>query len=350
MIIRISGMNTVLVLGNGFDLEMGLQTRYQDFYKSGFCPKSYPAPLIFHLNQKWQDDLEDVKWYDLENELLNYYVSFKKKGEPQDIIDEKELEYLKKILPYQISFGVYSEEYGDQIDSLFQKGIIVRVPLGYAIPYQEDLFLSPIERDKRALEMIKKGLCAYLKSLEANPEPPRYCVAFQVFRSLVDSKSENDTLNIYSFNYTRVPWGFSSQFDDIFHYVHGDCDKSNLIIGTRDEEMAKEYCFLQKAFDRHFFPPPLVQDLTSADEVIIFGHSLGLNDRQYFKPFFTAQSSFGSSKPKTITIITKDASSVVEVKRSLQQLTDNQLSVLMSRNHVNFVLTDLVYEDGDSLY
>ena len=62
----------VLILGNGFDLDLGLKTSYKDFWESEFCPKDYPAPLIHHLNQRWPDNLDAVKWYDLENELLNY--------------------------------------------------------------------------------------------------------------------------------------------------------------------------------------------------------------------------------------------------------------------------------------
>ena len=63
----------VLVLGNGFDLDLGLRTSYKDFWESDYCPKSYPAPLIKHLNEKWPDSLDKVKWYDLENELLEYF-------------------------------------------------------------------------------------------------------------------------------------------------------------------------------------------------------------------------------------------------------------------------------------
>ena len=36
----------VLILGNGFDLDLGLKTSYKDFWESEFCPKDYPAPLI----------------------------------------------------------------------------------------------------------------------------------------------------------------------------------------------------------------------------------------------------------------------------------------------------------------
>ena len=63
----------VLVLGNGFDFDLGLRTSYKDFWESEHCPKDYPAPLVKHLNEKWPDNLDKVKWYDLENELLQYF-------------------------------------------------------------------------------------------------------------------------------------------------------------------------------------------------------------------------------------------------------------------------------------
>ncbi len=65
-------MKTVLVIGNGFDLNLHRQTSYKDFWNSNYCPKDYPAPLIAHLNSKWNESSETVKWYDLENELLQY--------------------------------------------------------------------------------------------------------------------------------------------------------------------------------------------------------------------------------------------------------------------------------------
>ena len=341
--------NTVFILGNGFDLDNGLKTSYQNFWESDYCPKFYPAPLIFHLNEKWGNDLSRVKWYDLENELLNYYDDIRGLPERPDVIDAKECEYLSVIQPSQIAYGVYQEKYGDQIDSLCNKLIIVRAPLGYDIPYQEDLLNTPLFRDRQAHERIKLALCKYLDGIQNGPEPYRYNTPFQVFRTLTDNMDNEHTLNIYSFNYTSIPWGFSSDYRDIIHYVHGNCSEKNIIIGTRDENMEKDYCFLQKAFDKHFSPPPIVEDLDSADEVIIYGHSLGLNDRQYFKPFFTRQSGFDQSRKKDITIITKDDESEVEIKRSLQQLTDNQLSVLMSKNNVRFIKTDNLIDDPTEL-
>ena len=81
----------VLVLGNGFDLDLGLRTSYKDFWESNDCPKNYPALLIKHLNEKWPDNLDKVKWYDLENELLEYFRLIKDyEDNPVDLLTERE--------------------------------------------------------------------------------------------------------------------------------------------------------------------------------------------------------------------------------------------------------------------
>ena len=89
----------VLVLGNGFDLDLGLKTLYKDFWDSKFCPKDYPAPLIFHLNNHWPDNQEAVKWYDLENELYYYAKKLISAGPRKDIITESERKFLEIVKP-----------------------------------------------------------------------------------------------------------------------------------------------------------------------------------------------------------------------------------------------------------
>lgn len=58
----------LLIIGNGFDLDLGRATRYSDFAKSEFWPKNLHSQLYEYLNQKSQIE----KWFDLEGELANY--------------------------------------------------------------------------------------------------------------------------------------------------------------------------------------------------------------------------------------------------------------------------------------
>ena len=135
----------VVILGNGFDLDLGLKTSYKDFWESEFCPKDYPAPLINHLNQRWPGNLEAVKWYDLENELLNYYHEIKTTRRIPDVITQEEKEYIKKDTIRYLSFGLDKED-SDAINSLNQKGYLVKHPNNfiYWMPYQADCLQSLI--------------------------------------------------------------------------------------------------------------------------------------------------------------------------------------------------------------
>lgn len=58
----------LLIIGNGFDLDLGRNTRYSDFAKSDFWPKNLKSQLYRYLSQTSQIE----KWFDLEGELANY--------------------------------------------------------------------------------------------------------------------------------------------------------------------------------------------------------------------------------------------------------------------------------------
>lgn len=327
----------VLVIGNGFDLDLGLKTSYKDFWNSPYCPKDYPAPIISHLNERWSEDLDAVKWYDLENEFLNYYVRIKDKHPRPDFVSEKEFEFLQIADNTMIQYGTF-KGYEEQVDSLWQKGIIKKrtpIPFPY-IDYHDDLKHDSVWRDEKALRLIKEGLCKYL--IEAWNDGPRVnTIAYNVLRCMSESMEAGHTVNIYTFNYTPLPCPFDRIFEDNLFYVHGNSKSGSIIIGTRDGDYDKDYEFLQKAFDKHFSPPPIVADLMEADEIVFYGHSLGENDSQYLKPFFEKQSSTESCR-KDITLFTYDDAAVQGLKRAINKLTDFKLSYFFSMNQVKIVL------------
>lgn len=282
-----SGDKIVLILGNGFDLDLGLKTSYKDFWESEYCPKDYPAPIIKHLNEKWEGKTEGVRWYDLENELIYYYDSIKDNKFYPDIITDKEAEYIKNADIGQLQH-YYFGNYYQQVNSLFNKGLIKHYGnynmLG--IPYLEDLRHDSVWRDHNAIKLIKQRLCQYIS--KANEDGPRTStISYNILKAMRDCREKGTNVSIYSFNYTPLPAPFDRTLGDSTFHVHGSCHDGNVIIGTREySEYTSDYDFLQKSFDPFFQPPRIVSDLLAADEVIIFGHSLGENDSQYFKAFF----------------------------------------------------------------
>lgn len=332
--------NIVLVLGNGFDLDLGRKTSYKDFWESEFCPKDYPAPLIRHLNQRWKDGGDAVKWYDLENELLEYFEATTSPGY-EDFVTDKEREFLLAWKQGNSSHINGYSRYETEIESLIMKGIVeLDRSWGYYMScrFRDELVLDNVSRDKKALELIKRGLCSYLKSVEQTKENTG-SVALATIYALSETIEAGNELVIYSFNYTTLPYPYCDY--DNLHYVHGRCKDENIIIGTKDDECFNaDYDFLQKSFDPNFKTPKIVYDLLYADEIVFFGHSLGMNDSQYFKPFFSQQTNIENPKRKNITIFTRNEKSVMEIKRSLQKMTGYNFSLLNSLNDLEIIMTE----------
>ena len=344
----VANTKKILILGNGFDLDLGRKTSYKNFYESDFCPNDYPAPIIKHLNEKWIDHLEAVKWYDLENEILNYYEKIKHREiTGYDLYDVNERKILVQIkeLPTHTTFPIIQDN-RDVINRLLADNILGLSSNNHLIVHP-DAFLSPVERDIKAIQKIKYGLTKYLEGIQ-DGNIKEDSVAATIIRAFTYNYEYIDEYVVYSFNYMTLHSIYNRNavdtFNDITQFVHGAIKDSNIIIGTKDYKISPEYDFIQKSFDPQFNPPTLGVDLLLADDITIFGHSLGVNDSQYFKPFFEQQS-LPTAKKKTITIFTKDENSEMQIKRALQEMTNWNLSALYSMNDLQIIKTDTCKED-----
>lgn len=67
-------MNKVFLIGNGFDLNLGLRTSYNDFIKSDFFLKNVNNG--YHLFDYLNEISESSGWIDIEKELSNYSDQF----------------------------------------------------------------------------------------------------------------------------------------------------------------------------------------------------------------------------------------------------------------------------------
>ena len=337
----------ILILGNGFDLDLGRATSYKSFYKSKFCPKDYPAPIVKHLNEKWVDNSESVKWYDLENEILNYYEKIKAAGDYYDLYNENERKIIKRInnIPTYKTDPIIRDNFA-YTNRLLEDKVLSISSNGYILVHP-DALLSPVERDNRAIQRIKQGLIEYLESIQYN-NIKESSAAATIIRAFVYDYDNIEEYIVYNFNYMLL---YSVEncntvevFNEMTNFVHGSIKDGNIIIGTKDHKISPDYDFIQKSFDPNFNPPGLGTDLLEADDITIFGHSLGVNDSQYFKAFFVQQSQPGAKK-KTITIFTKDEKSELQIKRALQEMTDWNLSALYSMNNLQIIKTDACNDD-----
>lgn len=323
----------VIILGNGFDIYLNRPTKYSEFYDSEFCPKHYPAPLINYLNGFSEDGkAEKLRWYDFENHLLEYCESKFFKKEPL-LYEEKEvIKYLQKqsssFSRSDLQFTIRDRGLYDAFVPFSKKGFIKPDENGQKYVLAFDRFDDDvIKRDIYAFYLIKEGLISYLKT-KANDEIDESKFPLKLL------KEKN--IEVYTFNYTTIPFVDKRSVN----YVHGACADDNIIIGTREGQFNKDYWFLQKVFDPNYHPSNVSIALLNAERVTIFGHSLGVNDRQYFQAFFKRQcDAEKANKKMQINIYTYDDDSVKEIKHSLQELTDYHLSDLFQYSALQIITT-----------
>lgn len=280
----------LLILGNGFDLSLGRETRYSDFAKSRFWPENLKSELFSYLEEK--ANLE--RWFDLESELARYIQTVRK-----------------------------------------ESSAYVTTRPGRA------------KQDRADFKEIVEALIAYLKNVERK-DVNCDSIAAKVFRlACWDSAFSK----IYSFNYTDLD-KLSEKLNlagvPIVEYVHGCLADDSAILGINDTEDTLEglYDFMRKSFNPHYSSHPVSYDLKTADEVVFFGHSLGDNDYHYFQSFFRHQceENLAPEEKRTITIFTKDENGRMNIMRTLHKMNDGKTSLLFQNNILNIFCT----ADGES--
>ena len=282
-------MKSVLIIGNGFDLDVGLKTRYVDFALSEYWPfknaKLYDGckTLAYTLNKK--ASLE--KWFDVEEVLY---------------------EYARKVR--EINLSSMNEVY---------------------------------RMDKKAYEELNSGLVRYLRNMEDDLEPAKDSKAIRVLDDFYNKEGEK---SIYTFNYTDLYW--IAQVNEIYYdrkvpcnYVHGGIGDRRIILGVgANRELRREYTFFYKTSSPFYKRSGIITDLMDADEIIIFGHSLGTNDYPYYESFFRNASSIdntSSLKQRKITIYTKSDESRIEIECHLHQMVGKDVTLLKNLNDFRII-------------
>lgn len=113
-------MSNVYIIGNGFDLNLGLKTSYRDFLHSDFFTKNVGVgnELFDYLNELNNGS----NWVDIEKELENY--SMNKSGDSKFLSDYKRLcESLKK---YIKSIDISSMDHNSEAYKLFSSNELGR--------------------------------------------------------------------------------------------------------------------------------------------------------------------------------------------------------------------------------
>lgn len=282
----------ILIIGNGFDLDLGLKSRYRDFMSSTTWEKTKSRDFIISCNllQHLEEKNKIETWFDAESELLNY-----------------------------------------------------------ALEVTEGTYRSPQDSDKEGHDLYQALLKRYLTKEQESYQLNHNSVAVLLMKAVIENGCFDE---IYTFNYTDInkvlkKAGLYSPIR--ITYMHGSlAEHDNIILGIdTDKSIHKNYQFLFKTNSRFYRYNTLIESMEKADEIIFFGHSINGMDFPYFKDFFMRQANPSEGfKRKYITIFTYDNDSDQVIRNNFRDAGIN-LRELMQRNNMSFIETKLL-NVGDS--
>ena len=373
---------TSLIIGNGFDLNLGMVTDYRSFFKNlkadGFFTKHTNNPLLQFINAKGEKE----NWYDFEGIIQEYAtrseqaVNLKMIDKLLPIIDkalELDEESFKEIKDYKHLCGIVLEfdsviEYTSKNNYLDfaadydirEKCVYIKKALSQYSEEQRDLV-------KEAMRLLKDELVAFLKSAKINNE--ENSLAFMIFFSIMgiyDAGYKGLTMKlsdyskkyqgsfpdfkIVSFNYTdtisnlvkflqRIKFDsrIDLETDDLkenFYRIHGALD-SEVIFGIDSEcDIPNAFISLRKSNHISINAKQRFSDIIeNSKRIIIFGHSIYGIDYEYYADFLE------KNKDTEVVVIYHNE----DGKKEFENEMENR-GVMRSINYEYIVISDHFFE------
>ncbi|MEY3996993.1 MAG: hypothetical protein RL344_1336 [Pseudomonadota bacterium] len=275
--------NKILVTGNGFDLNLGLKTSYQDFVNSSFFKK-----------------LCDDK-----NELAIFIQKINKKNNWANIES-------------QLKIYANQEDKLNKIDKekLFNEFIVLKNALTTYLRDEECRFLNLIDTGDSLSKTI----------------------AFDLVRNAHKESSYPTFGKIISFNYTDVLLNYC--YPGTYLYIHGSLVDNNIVFGVEDGGVDPKFAFLNKSDHHAYGPVNLRDEVENAEEIHFFGCALGETDDTQFKPVFeyltSRDSRSGFKKRKKIVFYVFGKEGYYSLRNNLLRHTKNRVGELKVNNQVIF--------------
>lgn len=258
---------TLVILGNGFDLDLGLSTSFKSFVDSFLFKTAPEAPLI--------KDIKINHWSDLER-----------------VFRIKILEYIE-----------------NPTDSLCEN----IKDTWNIIQNRWSRYLPEITELRNIEVCIKKNSCAYQLMQKAKNTSNWY--SFNYTDPFYLSGISENMFPIYIHG-SFQPREFLEK--DLMFPI-----PNNLIIGIdSDISLSKidneNIRHILKKQHRAYKETNILKSLKESHNIILFGHSLAITDSDYFKSFFSSIIN-GKLKPKKIFIVTYNSISLQEIKANMKE-------------------------------
>lgn len=258
-----------LIIGNGFDLDLGLPSKYSDFADS-------------------------PEFHDLARRMHNMYYE----------------EERKNSLVLQIQQASNNSNWFD-IEEEIHKYVLNH-------PYLDENMIRHVRSE---FDALKKTLTNYLKRVSEglNHQAEEKRLAYQLLFVLQKCPK---SINEICFNCTNPHLflkGATYYKNCYFTHVHGNLEKDDIVLGCdiqEHEEVNRNLSFMNK-YNQLNKANHVAINILEAKEIIFFGHSVNEMDFGYFREFFKAASA--AAKPiRHLTIITYDEESERNIKDNIR--------------------------------
>lgn len=257
-------MNITYLLGNGFDINIGLKTRYQDFYLYYLNESQSNNPLVQRIKEDINKNIEN--WSDLELALGKYTANVTSENEMINLYNDL-ADSLEKYLSEEVGFVVLSDR--ENARKTFINDIC----------QPEKYFLRA---DKDALSTFYRN---FNSEIHINIITLNYTNSIEAF--IGDVNREKLGNGYFSSSMLTI-------FDGICHLHHKLGDTP--IMGVNDEEqIANEKFRHSMRLKEHLIKPitnkmlkTRIDDdcqniLNKTDLFVLFGVSLGLTDKLWWQ-------------------------------------------------------------------
>ena len=373
---------TSLIIGNGFDLNLGMVTDYRSFFlklkADGFFTKHTNNPLLQFINAKGEKE----KWYDFEG-IIQEYATRGEQAVNLKMIDkllpiigkalDLDEESFKEIKGYKHLCGIVPEfdrviEYTTKNNYLdFFADNDIREKCEYIKKALSQYSEEQRYWVKEAMRLLKDELVAFLKSAKINNE--ENSLAFMIFFSIMgiyDAGYKGLTMKlsdyskkyqgvfpdfkIVSFNYTdtisnlvkflqRIKFDsrIDLETDDLkenFYRIHGALD-SEVIFGIDSEcDIPNAFISLRKSNHISINAKQRFSDIIeNSKRIIIFGHSIYGIDYEYYADFLE------KNKDTEVVVIYHNE----DGKKEFENEMENR-GVIRSINYEYIVISDHFFE------
>lgn len=265
--------DVALIVGNGFDIDMGLPSRYSDFIRSKEWNDAVSGFNIYLQQKDYQNHSliaqlqmasTNSQWFDIEQEIHRFIVSHPDNTE-RDVRDiRSEFEVIKKALT----------NYLKRITSTFT---------------------ADNSKVSTALHYRMRGCPLTVTEIYFNYTYPHQYIKLPIQQAIFNGAQHWVT------------------------FVHGSLRDNDIVLGCdlqEGEQVNRQLSFMYK-YNQLKKANHIARNILEAKEIIFFGHSINEMDFGYFKEFFKVASA--SPKPiRHLTIITYDDESERNIKDNIR--------------------------------